>query len=135
MHTRAVAALGVALYLIATPALSQQPEDDRGFSTQNFKVAPGYGGFLTVEGAQVPRGLAFRLGVLFDYQHRPLVIRDCARVEGGACTEWSGDEVALIEHHLMGELYGAISFFRVFEAAVVVPAVLTTGWLLARRRR
>jgi len=124
MHTRAVAALGVALFLSAAPAMGQQPQDDRGFSTQNFQVAPGYGSFLTVEGAQVPQGLAFRLGALFDYQHRPLLIRGCSRVEGGACTEWSGDEVPLIEHHLMGEVYGAISFFRVFEAAVAVPAVL-----------
>jgi len=122
MQTRAIAALGVALFLIAIPAVGQQT--DRGFSTQNFQLAPGYGSFLTVEGAQVPQGLGFRVGAMFDYQHRPLLIHDCAQVEDGSCTEWSGGEVPLIEHHLMAEVYGAISFFEVFEAAVVVPAVL-----------
>jgi outer membrane protein OmpA-like peptidoglycan-associated protein len=113
-----------AAALVIGSAGSAAAQGDRGFSAQNFQIAPGYGSFLTVEGSQVPPGLGGGVGLLLDYQYAPLVVRGCAAVAGDACTDWTDDKTALVEHWLGADLYGSLSLFRVFELGVVVPTVL-----------
>ncbi len=122
MRSAVLVALVVASVAIVASAQAQQA--DRGFSVQNFQTAPGQGSFLTVEGAQLPQGLRFSVGGLLDYQHRPLVIHGCREVAGGTCSEWTDDEVAIVEHHLSLDVTGALSLYRIFEIGVVLPAVL-----------
>jgi len=125
MRTTACIALALSLVAITAPARSQEPAG--AFSVQNFQTAPGHGGFLTVEGATVPPGLALRVGGLVHYQYAPLVVRGCERVEGDRCAEYSDEETALIAHQVMLEPFVAVSIFSLFEAGLVVPVVLYQG--------
>ena len=84
--------------------------EERGFSILSFQNAPGYGSYLTLEGAEVPPGLSFGLGAMVGYQYRPLVIRGCNKMEDGKCADWADDETALVEHHLALEVLGRSLF-------------------------
>jgi len=121
MRLTSAAAIALVVFSLACPSGAQE---NRGFSVQNFETSPGNGAFLTVEGASVPDDIGFRLGGLLDYQHRPLVIRDCSAPDGEACGEFGERETALIAHHLSLDVLGAISFYEVLEIGVAVPVVL-----------
>ena len=57
---KSLAIVLVISVVFVAKTLCAQEETQREFSLQNFQSAPGYLGFLTVEGAQVPEGIAFR---------------------------------------------------------------------------
>ena len=115
--------LAIAVFLLSS--IRAHAQDEGGFSAQNFQSSPGHDGFLTVEGAAVDRQkIGFRLGAMAVYQYKPLVIRGCNEVVGGECTAWSDEETAIVKHHLMMEAMAALSIGGVFEAGLVVPAVL-----------
>jgi len=99
-------------------------QDSRGFSLMNFQASPVHNGFLSVEGARLPKHLSFVAGSFFNYQYRPLMVRGCESATENTCTNWTNQKIPLIEHRLVAEVLGAISFFGVFEAGVAVPIVL-----------
>ncbi len=115
----------LAIVVVLFSSIQAHAQDESGFSAQNFQSSPGHDGFLTVEGAAVDRQkVGFRLGAMAVYQYKPLVIRGCDEVVGGECTAWSDEETAIVKHHLMLEAMMALSLGGVFEAGLVVPAVL-----------
>ena len=117
--------ISLAIAVVLLSSIHAHAQDEGGFSAQNFQSSPGHDGFLTVEGAAVDRQkIGFRLGAMVVYQYKPLVIRGCNEVVGGECTAWSDEETAIVKHHLMMEAMTALSFGGVFEAGLVVPAVL-----------
>jgi outer membrane protein OmpA-like peptidoglycan-associated protein len=120
--------LAVAVLVFACAGVvhaQEAQENDRSFNVQNFRPAPGYGTFLTVEGANVmPDQLGFQVGGFLDYQYRPLVIQTCERADGSRCVEWDDNGTALIEHHFTLELLAAFSIYNVFEAGLALPVVL-----------
>ncbi|MCP4199100.1 MAG: OmpA family protein [Proteobacteria bacterium] len=118
-------AIAVILFTCTGVVHAQEAqENDRSFNVQNFRLAPGYGAFLTVEGANVmPDYLGFQVGGFLNYQYRPpsLVVQTCEREESEDCV-W--DDNALIEHHFSLELLAAFSIYNVFEVGLALPVVL-----------
>ncbi len=116
--------IAILIAVHVSGALNAQDTGNSGFSAQNFQVSPGYQGFLTVEGAQVPEDFGYRVGAMLGYQYKPLLVRECLAQQGTSCTDWADDATPLIKHHLSAEVIGALSFYKVLELGVVVPTVL-----------
>ncbi|MCP4680157.1 MAG: OmpA family protein [Deltaproteobacteria bacterium] len=113
----------IALVLLIAQSAAAQSES-REFSVRTFHGAPGFGSFLSVEGATVPEKLGLRVGFLLDYHYKPLKARVCQQVEGEQCTDWGGSETGIIEHRLMGELLASLALFHIFEVGVALPGIL-----------
>ena len=113
-----------ALALTVTGKARAQEEDERQFSLNLFQAAYGNDSFLTLEGASVPEKFDWFVGGMFGYQYKPLVIRACAEIENGNCNEYEDEQTTLIRNMITFDVAGGVSFYRVFEVALVIPAVL-----------
>jgi outer membrane protein OmpA-like peptidoglycan-associated protein len=123
-HTTTTAALAIVTLAVLFAETAAAQAKDRDFSVNQFQTAPGPAPFLTVENAIVRPKFSWSIGGLFDYQYRPLVLRQCDEVNGDACEEWGDSRTSLIEHHLSLDFYVGISLYRVLELDLVVPVVL-----------
>jgi hypothetical protein len=121
-RARTMMLTAAALMMLSGRARAQA--DERGFSVQSFQPAPGEDSYLTVEGAFVDKHLGFSVGGLFDYQYQPLLIRTCETIEGERCSKWAGTRGAVVEHHLMLDLTGSLSVFKLFEIGLALPFVI-----------
>ncbi len=113
-----------ALLLVLFAQSTAAQGESREFSVRTFHGAPGFGSFLSVEGATVPEELGLRVGFLLDYHYKPLKARVCRQVDGASCSDWGGSETGIIEHRLMGELFASLALFHIFEVGVALPGIL-----------
>lgn len=103
---RAIVVLGL---VSALPAAAQD--------LQNFRPAPGVGGFLHTEGTHTVRPQALAPALWLHYGHRPLV----ARTPDGAVDE------ALIDHLMAADILLSYGIFEGFDLTLQVPIAGISG--------
>ena len=116
--------LVAASALTVTGKARAQEDEERQFSLNLFQASYGNDSFLTLEGASVPEKFDWFVGGMFGYQYKPLVIRACSEIEDGNCNEYEDEQTTFIRNMITFDVGGGVSFWRVLEVALVIPAVL-----------
>ncbi|MFH1131945.1 MAG: OmpA family protein [Pseudomonadota bacterium] len=115
--------VGVFLHLLAANASAQQVVQ-QDFSVQLFEPAIGVrDNFFTVESATVPDHLDFGLGLILNYQHRPLVlfVQPQSAQSGGTFDIEKATPVDVVSNHFSANLGGAIGLqFKWLHAQIGV---------------
>jgi outer membrane protein OmpA-like peptidoglycan-associated protein len=111
MHRVRAAVTIVALVAVASSARAQETVQ-KSFPVQLFEPALGVGmdTFFGVEGAGVAEHLAFGVGLLFNYQHKPLVLyrQDKIGTTGGGFQLSEAKETVLVENQMTSDIVGAL---------------------------
>ncbi|MBW2734016.1 MAG: OmpA family protein, partial [Deltaproteobacteria bacterium] len=108
---RKLAVLAACVVCALSAPTSAQQVYQKSFATQLFEPAIGLRDtFLSVEGASTGDHLAFGLGLLFNYQHKPLVLYWETRegTAGGDFDLTDARETVLVESQMTADLYGAL---------------------------
>ena len=121
---RCAAAVFFIVLLGAPQARSQENGDEKmeaSFPVQNFKMAPGTGNFLTVEGAKVGTHLQWMVGFIDVFQYKPYIILTCAEGSSEGQCEGASERVAVVEYHDSIELLASISIFNWVQIGLAWP--------------
>jgi outer membrane protein OmpA-like peptidoglycan-associated protein len=121
---RVVPTAAAVLLLLSVPAFTQaQTTVQKSFNTQLFEPAIGLGfdNYLSVEGPWVADHLAFGLGMMFNYAHRPLVLYTQTKVGAvtGGFDLTDADSVDVVSNQMTANLVGALGLhFKWLHAQV-----------------
>ncbi|MFH1435677.1 MAG: OmpA family protein [Pseudomonadota bacterium] len=111
------------ILLGAAGAHAQEGDEgiEASFPVQNFKMAPGTGNFLTVEGARVGTHLQWMVGLIDVFQYKPYIILTCAADSGEGQCDGASERVAVVEYHDSIELLASISIFNWVQIGLAWP--------------
>jgi len=92
------------------------PTADRSFDIQLFHPAVGRNSYVTLDSADVPGHLLYNVGLLTNYQYGAFAL--------DSTMNGSTQQLDVVRHQAMAELYGAVGLFNLFEVGVALPMTL-----------
>jgi len=127
---RCTTALLVAMVLATVRPVHAEEVVSTSFPTQLFEPAMGLDALFTVEGPQVAEHLGFTVGVMFNYQYQPLVLK-VQRNTGATTGAFDPNEtIGLVDHQFTTDILASLSLrYRWFKAQVGLnlPLHVTAG--------
>jgi outer membrane protein OmpA-like peptidoglycan-associated protein len=122
MRQLRIAVAVLAAVSIPLSAVAQDAVVDRSFDVQLFEPALGNDVYLSVEGPQVLGHLAFGVGMMMNYAHKPLVLYKVTKagaVTSGGNVIDEGKSINVVENQMTADLVGAMGFhFKWLHAQV-----------------
>ena len=106
----------VALMLPAT--VKAEEVNDASFPSQIFEPAIGLDSYFSVEGPGVSEHLGFTVGLMFNYQYQPVVLR-ITKMKDASAGVLAKEEIriGLVDHALTADVLASFAVrFRWFKA-------------------
>ncbi|MCC7539665.1 MAG: OmpA family protein [Deltaproteobacteria bacterium] len=106
------------------------PPNEGAFSIQTFRVAPGLGNYLTVDGAQVGAHLTITGGLFLSYAMDPFVIYDatCTTADADASDcDVDGTRTTVVSTLFTGEVVGSITLLGRLQIGLAIPVNYLDG--------
>jgi OOP family OmpA-OmpF porin len=128
---RGLAFLPIALLgtLLSANAAAQSADVKQGeFSVQRFEPAAGSKNFLSVETARMDGQMGWTVGLMFNYAHKPFVVRSCvSQTDCSNPNAINEQDTVVISDMYWGDVMASLSPISRLQLGIRVPVAFVNG--------
>lgn len=115
------------LFFIYSFSAFSQDQNDRDFSVQLYEPVVDPNGYWGLESTQTPGHLSYNYGIVFNYQHNPLVIYSCRLTDDGCDYDYGNIKYSVVGSQLNANIVKSLVLFNRFVVGLDIPINLYIG--------